>query len=420
MTTQAVWAALHIPLVQPDGWSRDDVAEGLSQLQRLRRSIDAATALLITALASLCGRDANAAAVRATGISARAAREQARLASLLARIPGAVAALHAGAVSAEHLWSLQRVENPNDAAALLAVAAGESPEDFRARVERFLLAKDENDVRKRQAAGRAVSFFNGRDGCAGMRATLTPLEGAELKSRLAEIADAAWRRAHPERADHLGAHGDDTPYSQRLADALMELVRGTAGRAGRPAIVVTIDAETLEADLVGTGPVPLDDVLGFSERADLYTAIRGVDGGILKFGRSRRLASPLQRLAATVRDRKCIIRGCEAPAERCHAHHRVPFEDGGNTDIDDMSLLCPKHHAHSHLPGVRLVQSNGGWILIEAGSEHAVTGGGREPPVGSWPRAPGGRRRTRSATGSPVAVSARPNSTVDEVVDLAS
>ena len=420
MTTSAVWAALDIPLVSPDGWSRDDVAEGLSQLQRLRRSIDAASALLMTTLAALCGRDANAAAVRASGISSRAAREQARLAAELQRIPGALAALHSGKVSVEHLRSLEPVENSDDAAALLVLAVGDSPEDFRSRVERFLLDQDEDSARRRQAAARGVSFFNGRDGCVGIRAMLTQLEGAELKSRLAEIADAAWRRAHPERSERLGAHGDDTPYSQRLADALMELVRGQAGRSGRPAIVVTVDAETLAADIIGTGPVPLNDVLGFSERADFYAAIRGIDGAILKFGRSRRLASPLQRLAATVRDRTCIIKGCGAPAERCHVHHVVPFEDGGETDLDGLALLCSKHHAHTHEYGHRIVWLDGEWILIEAEAEHGAAGGGHDPPGRARLRPSNGQRRGVRSRSAAAAAKVCPPPSTEGVVDLAS
>ena len=118
-----------------------------------------------------------------------------------------------------------------------------------------------------------------------MRAILTAIEGAELKTRLQQITDATWRAEHPERAETLGGHGGP-PLHQRLADALMKLVHGNIGGTfGKPTVIVVVDAETLEANITGTGPVsgpvPLVDVADMSDRSDLYTAIRSTKNGIL-------------------------------------------------------------------------------------------------------------------------------------------
>ena len=43
----------------------------------------------------------------------------------------------------------------------------------------------------------------------------------------------------------------------------------------------------------------------------------------LDLGRSRRIASPAQRITLVARDRKCI--GCGASANWCQAHHIIPW-----------------------------------------------------------------------------------------------
>ena len=152
-------------------------------------------------------------------------------------------------------------------------------------VGRFLVNKDGAGTRERQRADRCVRFFNTDNGGVGMRAILTAIEGAELKTRLQQITDATWRAEHPERAETLGGHGGP-PLHQRLADALMKLVHGNIGGTfGKPTVIVVVDAETLEANITGTGPgsgpVPLVDVADMSDRSDLYTAIRSTKNGIL-------------------------------------------------------------------------------------------------------------------------------------------
>jgi hypothetical protein len=73
------------------------------------------------------------------------------------------------------------------------------------------------------------------------------------------------------------------------------------------------------------------------------------NGAVLNYGRSRRLATPHQKRALAVRDGGCIVPGCHIPPEWCDAHHTIPWERGGVTDLDSMVLLCPRHHtAHHH------------------------------------------------------------------------
>jgi hypothetical protein len=64
----------------------------------------------------------------------------------------------------------------------------------------------------------------------------------------------------------------------------------------------------------------------------------------LAMGRTIRLATTAQRRAMAIRDRGCVIPGCTVKADACQTHHVTEWAQGGNTDIDDMALLCWAHH----------------------------------------------------------------------------
>ena len=54
-----------------------------------------------------------------------------------------------------------------------------------------------------------------------------------------------------------------------------------------------------------------------------------------------------QRRALVARDRGCIIAGCKRKPRWCEAHHVVPWPRGP-TNLDNLVLLCKRHHKHIH------------------------------------------------------------------------
>jgi len=69
---------------------------------------------------------------------------------------------------------------------------------------------------------------------------------------------------------------------------------------------------------------------------------------VLHLGRAQRTVTPPQRRALTARDRGCVIPGCDAPAPWCDAHHVTWWSRGGTTDLDNLALVCHRHHADIH------------------------------------------------------------------------
>lgn len=55
------------------------------------------------------------------------------------------------------------------------------------------------------------------------------------------------------------------------------------------------------------------------------------------------------RRGLVLRDRGCAFPGCARPASACDSHHiRSWITQGGLTEMDNLVLLCPKHHRLVH------------------------------------------------------------------------
>ena len=438
--------AVTIPRLCSDHWTPTGAEEGLTEVARLRALLDVVQAVLIGVMATETGRDTTAAVSRRTRMSGREAREATKVAEVVSFLPGAEEALALGQVTPAQLAALAPMANTDDAPELLELAVGQTPEEFARTVQRVRIERDGKTWSERQHAARSVKFFNGEYGTIGMRALLPPVAGTVLKNTLTQIADEAWRAAHPERASILGGHNDE-PYERRLADALITYIIGpqhptpiaradadvtandgpagpasdTAhvdaadskpepattsmdpecnGKTGevvdpkpndtadgqtdsaatiasnqvsgataerfapsppapnrftnapsRAAVIVTINADTLACEIVGAGPIRFTEAAALAANADLYAAIHDSNWAILNFGRNRRLASPLQRLAAIIRDGGCIADGCANNYDRCELHHEPPWEQGGRTNLDELQLVCASHHSHRHITG---------------------------------------------------------------------
>ena len=74
-------------------------------------------------------------------------------------------------------------------------------------------------------------------------------------------------------------------------------------------------------------------------------------GRDLVHSRVGRCASYAQQRALHKRSLHCQYPGCTATRE-LEAHHLVPVERGGTTELDNLILLCPHHHKLLHDHGI--------------------------------------------------------------------
>ena len=149
----------------------------------------------------------------------------------------------------------------------------------------------------------------------------------------------------------------------------------------------------VHAALAAGGQTVLDEAGGIHVSAETarrlacdaatVTMQHGPRGEILDVGRRKRTVSPALRRALAARDRQCRFPGCQN--RRCDAHHLQHWADGGATALDNLVLLCRRHHRAVHEEGFRIT-------LDATGDVQFVRPDGRPfpvvPPAPLWTGAP--------------------------------
>ena len=150
---------------------------------------------------------------------------------------------------------------------------------------------------------------------------------------------------------------DMRSHAQRQHDALNALVRGRLGdpklgvHNGLPVTVIV--STTLQELTSGEGRavtgggtlLPMRDVIRMASHAYHYLAVFDEHSSRpLYLGRSRRVASPDQRIVLYAKDRGCTHPGCDVPGYWCEVHHIDEWVTGGLTDADRLTFACPPNH----------------------------------------------------------------------------
>ena len=309
-----------------------------------------------------------------TGIALGAAREKVRVAHALATLPLVSATMQRGTISYAKVRALTRVATPDNEGALLDFAqAGTAAQVERfvgawRRVDRVAAAKAET-----RYLGRHLSTFVDDDGMVVIRGRLTPELGAVVQRALEAAADRLFHEARGEpKAERVA---DEVTAAQRRADALgllaeaalaADLDRGCAG--DRYQVVLHVEANTgMAAGESLTGTMELDHLaLNVSAETSRRlscdaAAVRfehAADGAVLDGGRKTRTVPSSIRRALQARDRSCRFPGCTAC--RCDAHHVEHWVDGGPTSLENLVLLCRRHHRAVHEGGFEVVHRNDG------------------------------------------------------------
>ena len=152
---------------------------------------------------------------------------------------------------------------------------------------------------------------------------------------------------------------DSRSHLQRRADALVDLcsdhlAHGDTRTSGgtRPHVTLTVVPQALRGQ--PAQPCELDGAVVTPVTArriacDAAVTEVVVDGGtVLDVGRTRRTIPPAIRRALEIRDSGCTHSGCDAPSRWCDAHHIVHWADGGPTSLENLRLLCRRHHRGAH------------------------------------------------------------------------
>ena len=164
------------------------------------------------------------------------------------------------------------------------------------------------------------------------------------------------------------AEDDQRTPTQRRADALEDLSRsyleGTESSevgAEKPHLNIHVDINALDGNPGGLHETETGQVLNVETIRQLACdssvsrIVWNPESEIIDVGRRTRVIPAATRRAVIARDRHCTHPGCDRNPRWCDVHHIQHWADGGETNIDNLTLLCRHHHSLIHSEETDLV-----------------------------------------------------------------
>jgi hypothetical protein len=270
----------------------------------------------------------------------RTAERITRTSSALRSLPALDQALSTGALTLDQVAAAAEHATPETDAQLARIAVGKPPSDI-ALAARTLLpptVTDDEELYQRRSLsmtwtrGRRELAFSGR----------LPLEQGVV------FEQAIWNIAKSQRAIDKQV-GTLLGWQQSAADALVTLARHGAASGGgvrrSPTTLIVHLSDDEPPVLEGAGPLSPETAERLA--CDARRLTLKPSGRDLVHSRVARCASYAQQRALRKRSPHCQYPGCTASRE-LEAHHVVPVERGGETELDNLILLCPRHHKLLH------------------------------------------------------------------------
>jgi hypothetical protein len=201
------------------------------------------------------------------------------------------------------------------------------------------------------------------DGMSVGKLVASPELRANIDAWLARFAAPGMCNPDDETACVTGEPGEDRArrdtrsHAQRQHDALNALVRGQLGdpklgqHNGLPVTVIVsttlqeLTSATGRAVTGGGTVLPMRDMIRMASHAYHYLAVFDEHSNRpLYLGRTRRIASPDQRIVLYSKERGCTHPGCDVPGYWSEVHHVTEWAAGGSTDADNLTFACPPYH----------------------------------------------------------------------------
>jgi hypothetical protein len=334
------------------------------------------------------------------GLSTREGHECLRVAVALEQLPRIRDAFARGELSSTKVRALTRVATPKTEEGLLELAGSLTASQL-VRALRAYMRVTSAEARESHEV-EYLDYHWADDGSLVLRARLPAEDGTILVRALDACRERVWKRkrvdaAAPRDAERAGgsllATPDLDPPRQANVEAIVELaqcalVAPDALAVEEPRLVVHVDAAALTADGPGRSELEHGPVISpetarrLSCDAEFVTSIER-DGVPLSVGRTRRTVTRRLRRQLEARDRgSCRWPGCTR-RRHLQAHHRTHWANGGETSLDNLTLLCFHHHRLVHEGGYTIEDAGGGDLRFR--NRHGVLRPSvpRSPPMGS-------------------------------------
>jgi hypothetical protein len=246
---------------------------------------------------------------------------------------------------------------------LASLGSGLRPEELKKAADRLAAMIDQDGPEPtdaERARKRGVTLGEQQpDGMSRLSGWVTPEWRAVYDAVQAKLAAPGMGNPDDEtprvegEPDEKQRRADTRSPAQRNHDAWlavgrMALCSKDLGRHnGLPVtVIVSTTLQELEkgAGVAVTGGgslLPMPDLIRMASHAFHYLAVFDQHTSqALYLGRTKRIASPAQRIMLHARDRGCTRPGCTIPGYWTQVHHVTDWKNGGRTDIDDLTLAC--------------------------------------------------------------------------------
>ncbi|MFN2526660.1 MAG: DUF222 domain-containing protein [Actinomycetota bacterium] len=297
------------------------------------------------------------------GIMTWAGRRWVVAAHALVSLPLLSDALETGVLCLDKVAELARFATPDTERDLIRWGRRVTAATIRHRADLAQRASlDETQQAERERYLRWWWFDDGRR--LWMEGQFPAAQGTAIVKALKSVADSI--PSSPEDADApIRRFAEEMDLERRCADALHALAMTSIAEdadVDRATVVV-------HTTLMSTGDVISSEVEGgpvlhpeIARRlacdARLEFVLTDADGNALGIGRRSRSVPPWLMRQLRHRDRGCTFPGC-GRRSFLQAHHIWHWDDGGPTDLDNLTLLCHFHH--------KLVHEFGWKVCLESG-----------------------------------------------------
>jgi len=286
-------------------------------------------------------------------LSMTTAREKVRVARALKELPLISASFSVGELSYAKVRALTRVANHDNEDSLLEFALRHTATNVAERCRELRLGDVSSlGIAERAFANRSLRLSRNTD--RGMMTVTVdlPLETGELIEKALDKA----------RDDECLQIPDlvDTSWSTRQADAFITMLKeylqdsAKGGRSESDNCLVTIHVD--QSALVGNegrSALPIESVKRLCCDSHAIVLTEGA-GQPLSIGRKSRIVPRSIERAVKARDHgRCVFPGCKN-RRFLHCHHVEHWANGGETSLDNLMLLCTRHHALVHEGGFRI------------------------------------------------------------------
>ncbi len=296
------------------------------------------------------------------GTSIGAAREQVRVSRALPALPKILAAFRQGRVSYSKVRAMTRVATARNEDVLLNVALHgtaahvETQVRLYRKVKRIEALEQENGRHEK----RELNLYQDDDGFWVLRGRFTPEQGALISKAL----DAAKDQLFEEHKQVPEEQASPSPIASRRADALERVAENFLAGANHDASggdrylvhihtqvdTLMADGEGAESEIEDRGHVPAETSRRMACDCSVVHWREDDQGEPLNIGRKTRSIPPAIRRALKRRDGGCRFPGCTC-TRFVDAHHIRHWADGGETSMNNLVLLCRRHHRLVHEEG---------------------------------------------------------------------